>query len=342
MKQMSIRAALNQAHQQIMAKDERIVLIGEDIVGGRGLEGQELGGAFGITAGLATEFGIARVIDTPISESAFVGMAVGAAMTGLKPIAEIMFCDFIGVCFDQLLNQAAKIRFLSNDRLEMPLVIRTTMGAGDGSGATHSQALHGLLASVPGLIVACPATPSDAAGLLKSAVAGPAPVILMEHKGLYDLEMKVDEGLPAVSLGAGTKVREGTDLTIVAISAMRHKAVDAAEKLAKQGISAEIIDPRTVAPLDTTLIQSSLQKTSRILVVDEGTQIGGVADSIAAFAARDCFADLKAAPAVVTPPQTPVPYGRKAEALWLPGVDYIVATAIGLMDQTGPGEMNER
>jgi len=325
---MTIAEALNRAHHQLLESGADVIVIGEDIVGGAGLSeamaADELGGVFGVTAGLAARFGTDRVIDTPISETAIVGMAVGAAMTGLKPIVEIMFCDFIGVCFDQILNQAAKVRYLSGDRIAMPLVIRTTMGAGDGSGAMHSQSLHGLLASIPGLQVACPATPADAAGLLKSALLCLDPVVLFEHKGLYASEGDVDAELPAVPLGRGRYVREGRDITLVAVSAMVTEAEKAASLLADEGISIDLIDPRTIQPLDSKLILSSLKKTGRLLVVDEGAAFAGFADAVLALASTQAFADLKSAPAKITPPHTPVPYGRALEAGWLPNAEDIV------------------
>ena len=340
MARMTIAEALNHAHHDLMASDPNIILIGEDIAGGRGAAGgghdsvAELGGVFGVTRGLASAFGRDRVIDTPISESAFVGMALGAAMTGLRPIVEVMFCDFIGVCFDQILNQIAKARFLSNGRLKVPLVIRTTMGAGDGSGAMHSQSLHGLLASVPGLVVACPANAADAAGLLKSAVAADHPVILFEHKGLYGFETEVEDNLPPVPLGKGRVVREGSDLTLVATSAMVHKAADACDRLARVGISVDLIDPRTVQPIDSALILTSLKKTGRLMVVDEGAAFAGFADAVVSLVVREAFGDLRAAPLVLTPPHTPVPYGRTAEAAWLPDAGKIHDTAMLLIEDT--------
>jgi len=321
---LTIAAALNKAHHQLMQAEPRITVIGEDIVGGAGLDGSELGGVFGVTAGLGERFGKSRVIDTPISETAFVGMGVGAAMTGLKPIVEVMFCDFIGVCFDQILNQAAKARFLSNDRIDMPLVIRTTMGAGDGSGAMHSQSLHGMLAAVPGLEVVCPSTPADAAGLLKSAVASPNPVIMLEHKGLYGVSGDVEAGLPPVPIGKGRRVHSGTDITVVAVAGLLKQCEKAAEQLAERGIGVDLIDPRTLHPLDTDLILASVEKTRRLLVVDEGPHYGGFADTVVSAISTSGFRHLRAAPQKVTPPHTPTPYGRLLEAAWLPNCDTVI------------------
>jgi acetoin:2,6-dichlorophenolindophenol oxidoreductase subunit beta len=321
---MTIAVALNTAHHQLMESDPRIVVIGEDIVGGAGLGGSELGGVFGVTAGLAAKFGKSRVIDTPISETAFVGMGIGAAMTGLKPIVEVMFCDFIGVCFDQILNQAAKTRFLSNDRIEMPLVIRTTMGAGDGSGAMHSQSLHAMLASIPGLIVVCPSTPADTAGLLKSALQSPDPVIMLEHKGLYGVAGNVQPDLPSTPIGKGRCLQAGDDITVVAIGEMLARCQKAATQLAARGIGLDLIDPRTVQPLDIAMILTSVAKTRRLLVVDEGPLYGGFADQVIAAVACEGFGHLRASPQKLTPPHTPTPYGRLLEAAWLPDANAIV------------------
>lgn len=328
----TIRNALNQALHMEMLNDETVVCIGEDIAGGAGIDNSEgIGGVFGVTAGLAQKFGRARVIDTPISETSFVGMAVGAAMTGLKPVVEIMFCDFMGVCFDQILNQAAKARFLSNDRIHMPLVIRTTMGAGDGSGAMHSASLHGMLASIPGLVVVCPSTPADAAGLLRSGLRSVDPMIMLEHKNLYDTADVFSADLPLVPIGRGRVVRDGADVTIVAVSAMVHKVKAAADKLAQQGIEAEIIDPRTVNPLDIELIASSLVKTGRLVVVDEGPEFIGFADGVVSAVSQKHFNMLKTAPRTVCPLSTPVPYAKQPEAAWLPTVDTIVHSIEDMM-----------
>lgn len=314
----TIRQALNRALHQLMADDDKIICIGEDIA--------ENSGVFRVTEGLSDAFGAARVIDTPISETAFVGMGVGAAMTGLKPVVELMFCDFAGVCFDQILNQAAKARFLSNGRISLSLVIRTTMGAGDGSGAMHSQSLHGLFASIPGLVVVCPSTPADAAGLLKSALHSDDPVVFMENKQLYDFEGAVHEHLPLVPIGVARLARTGSDVTIVAVSAMVQKALIAADVLAEKSISAEIIDPRTIKPLDIGAIVKSVEKTGRLLVVDEGAVFGGFADAVIASVSAKAFGKLKAAPQKLCPPDTPVPYAVGAEQFWLPGTEDIVSS----------------
>lgn len=336
-KLITIESALNQALHHAMAADQHIICIGEDIAGDATIHAvsdaqQPTGGVFGVTRGLAQTFGTARVIDTPISETAFFGMAVGAAMTGLRPVVEIMFNDFIGVCFDQILNQAAKVRFLSNGRVALPLLMRTTMGAGDGSGAMHSASLHGLLASIAGLTVVCPSSPADAAGLLKSALKSSGPVIFMENKQLYAEEGLVDEALPDVDLGKARVVRSGSDITIVAVSAMVPKALEAAEKLNAQGISAEVIDPRTIKPIDMATLVSSVQKTGRLLVVDEGAAFAGFADAIIAAVTEQAFSSISAAPKKLCPPDTPVPYAPGAEKIWLPDSTDIIDTVSLMME----------
>lgn len=319
MPEMTITEALNAAHHQIMHADESVMCFGEDFA--------ENDGVFDVSKGLLTAFGPARVFDTPISETAFVGMAVGAAMTGLKPIVELMFCDFAGVCFDQIMNQAAKARFLSNGRLKMPMVIRTTIGAGDSSGAMHSQSLHGLFASIPGLVVVAPSTPADAAGLLKAAVMSDDPVIFMENKNLYDVVGPVETGLPTVPFGKASVLKQGSDITIVAASAMAHAALEAAEALEKKTISASVIDPRTIKPFDFDTVLDDVNKTGRLLVVDEGAAFGGFADAVVAEIAGRAFSALKTAPKKITPPDTPVPYARAAEQAWLPSARDIAEAA---------------
>lgn len=324
MPEQTIAEALNTAHHQLMKANDSVICFGEDFA--------ENGGVFGVSDSLLEAFGSDRVFDTPISETAFIGMAVGAAMTGLKPIVELMFCDFAGVCFDQILNQAAKARFLSNGQLKMPLVIRTTMGAGDGSGAMHSQSMHGLFANIPGLVVVAPSSPADAAGLLKSAVVSDDPVIFMEHKNLYGVTGPIDPALPLVPLGKARMLRKGADITIVAASAMAHAALEAAEMLENNGIAATVIDPRTIKPFDWATVEEGLDETGRLLVVDEGAAFGGFADAIVAEITGRAFGALKTAPKKITPPDTPVPYAVAAEQAWLPNSLDIVDAATKMME----------
>lgn len=320
----TIRTALNDALHAHMRRDPDIVLIGEDIGAG--------GGVFGVSAGLLDSFGPTRVMDTPISESAFVGMAVGASACGLKPVVEIMFCDFMGVCFDQILNQAAKMRFLSDGRLSLPLVIRTTMGAGDGSAAMHSQSLHGLVTQIPGLRVACPATAGDAVTALAAGLHGPDPLVMFEHRGLYGSPgYAVAADAADLPFGAARVARHGEDVTVVALSAMVAESLAAADCLKGDGISAEVIDLRTASPIDGTTVVDSVGRTGRLLVVDGGSAFGGVADAVVSLVARRAFAALKAPPATLTPPHTPVPYARELETAWLPSADAVSAAVRALM-----------
>lgn len=321
---MTMKEALNQCLHRAMTTDDTLLVFGEDVVGGT--DSQNLGGVFGVTKGLREKFGASRVFDTPISESAFVGMATGAAICGLKPVIEIMFCDFLPVCFDQLVNQAAKARFLSAGQNSVPMVIRTTMGAGDGSAAMHSQSLAHLLASMPGLKVGMPATPHDAYDMLNTAIADPDPVILFEHKGLYDMVGKVSSATPHTPLGSAHIVKKGSDITIVAFSAMRHLATGIADTMAQKGVDVEVIDPRWIAPLDLDTITASVKKTGRLLVIDEGAANLGIASEIIAKTTTHCFKNLKCAPRAITPPHTPTPYAKNLEKLWLPHQTTIIKT----------------
>lgn len=316
---MTMKNALNLTFHRMMHEDDKIIFFGEDVVGGSGIVGgQSLGGMFGVSAGLRETFGPNRVFDTPISETSFIGMAAGAAMTGLRPVVELMFCDFMGVCFDQIINQAAKARFMSGGLNKVPMVIRATMGAGDGSAAVHSQSLAHLVASIAGLYVAMPATPRDAASLIQTAILCDDPVIFLEHKGLYDFEEDVPDNLPPAPLGKGRLVMAGSDVTVVAFSAMLHKAETVAHRVAKEGIAVDLIDPRWAAPLDLELILASVARTGRLVVVDEGAAHVGLAAEVISQVSRYGFEHLKCAPVAITPPHTPVPYGKNLEQAWLP------------------------
>lgn len=329
---MTMQKALNVTLHRMMHEDSSIILFGEDVVGGSGIDGGEaLGGMFGVSAGLREAFGAQRVFDTPISEASFIGMATGAAMTGLRPVVELMFCDFMGVCFDQIINQAAKARFMSGGLNKVPMVIRATMGAGDGSAAVHSQSLAHLPASIAGLYVAMPATASDAASLLQAAIACDDPVIFLEHKGLYSVEEDVPDTLMPAPLGKGRTVMAGSDVTVVAFSAMVHKAEAVAHRVAKTGITVDLIDPRWAAPLDMDLILASVERTGRLIVVDEGAAHAGLAAEVISQVARHGFHHLVCAPIAVTPPHTPVPYADTLEKAWLPNEGDIEAMIHSLM-----------
>lgn len=323
---MSYQQALNATLHTMMHADNSIVIFGEDVVGGSGITGgEQLGGMFGVTNGLREAFGSARIFDTPISETAFIGMATGAAMTGLRPVVELMFCDFMAVCFDQIINQAAKVRFISGGLNSAPMVIRTTMGAGDGSGAVHSQSFAHLVTSIAGLHVALPSGPCDAAALLQTAILCDDPVIFLEHKGLYEMTEDVPDNLSPAPLGKGRVVVAGSDVTIVAFSKMVQVAKSVALEVSKGGISVELIDPRWASPLDLSLILASVERTGRLVVVDEGAAHAGLAAEVISQVIRRGFNHLKGAPVAVTPPHMPVPYAANLEANWLPDENDIEA-----------------
>jgi pyruvate/2-oxoglutarate/acetoin dehydrogenase E1 component len=312
--------AINEALATEMERDPTVVLFGEDVAGGAGAPGEDdaWGGAFAVTGGLQAKFP-GRVLDTPISEAAITGAAAGAAISGLRPVVEIMFADFIGIAMDQLLNQASKFRYMFGGKVNTPMVVRTAYGAGMSAAAQHSQALYSLVAGIPGLKVAIPATPYDAKGLLIEAISLDDPVVFFEHKMSYDeLSGDVPTERYSIPFGEADVVREGGDATIVAVGKMRELALEAAAKLAEQGIECEVIDPRTVSPLDEDTIFDSVETTGRLVVVDEGTPVCSVASDIVARATSNCFDALKAAPRMVTAPHTPVPFSPDLERLYLP------------------------
>lgn len=333
MRELTIRDAINEALRQEMEADDRVVLFGEDIAGGAGRDeayppaADAWGGPFGVTKGLLGRFGRRRVVDTPIAETGFVGASIGAAVAGLRPVAEIMYVDFIGTSFDQLLNHAAKLRFVYGGKVSVPLVIRTVTGAGFRAAAEHSQTLYSLYVHVPGLKVVAPATPYDAKGLLISAIRDPDPVIFMEHKRLYMHRGPVPEEPYEVPLGVARIVRAGTDVTIVGVQKMVHTALEAADRLADEGIDAEVIDPRSYSPLDSTAILSSVRRTGRLVVVDESHPRCSLATDIAAMAASDAFFALKAPIRRVTAPHAPVPFSPVLEDAYIPS-PAAVATAV--------------
>ncbi|MCZ8132382.1 MAG: alpha-ketoacid dehydrogenase subunit beta [Steroidobacteraceae bacterium] len=329
------REAITEALQIEMRRDPRVIILGEDVVGGLGGTNGEVeaaGGTFGVTAGFAAEFGRRRVIDTPITESAIVGAANGAALTGLRPVAEVMFMDFIGVCLDQMLNQMAKFRYMFGGKCDVPVVIRTLMGAGFGAGPQHSQSLHALLTAIPGLKVALPSSPADAKGLLATAIRDNDPVIFCEHKVLYGESGEVPDGEYLVPFGEANVTRRGNHVTIVAFSRMVLLANAVADRLAKEGISVEVIDPRTTSPLDRDSILESVEKTGRLVVVDEGDPYCGMASEIVSLAATEALDALKAAPVKVTPPHTPVPATPHLEQEWLPSPDKIEKAVRATLD----------
>lgn len=303
-----------------MERDENVIMMGEDIVGGAGTAGgqEAIGGIWGTSGGLFARFGAGRVIDTPISESAIVGAAAGAALAGKRVVAELMFADFIGVCLDQLMNQMAKFRYMFGGHANCPVVVRLVYGAGMNAGAQHSQALYNMLTAVPGLKVALPTTPADAKGLLTEAIRGRDPVMFFEHKVLYGQKGEVPEGEHRVPFGHARLARAGGDVTIVALGAMVRLAEKAADKLAADGIGCDVIDPRTTSPLDEEAILDSVEATGRLVIVDESPPRCSVAADIAALVAARAFTSLKAPPALVTAPHTPVPFARELERAYLP------------------------
>ena len=327
-RKITFQQAIKEALVQEMERDELVIVMGEDVAGGSGTDGEmdAWGGPLGITKGLWSKFGD-RVMDTPISESAFVGAAIGAATAGLRPVAELMFIDFMGVCFDQIFNQAAKFRYMFGGRAVTPVVIRTMFGAGLRAAAQHSQCLYPIFTHIPGLKCVVPSTPYDAKGLLIQAIRDDDPVIFCEHKALYQTEGDVPEESYTLPFGEANYVREGDDITIVALGRMVHMASEAADELAKDGIECEIIDPRTTSPLDEETVLESVEKTGRLLVVDEASPRCNMATDIAALVAQKAFGDLKAPIQMVTPPHTPIPFSPVLEDIYIPNSGK-VATAV--------------
>jgi pyruvate/2-oxoglutarate/acetoin dehydrogenase E1 component len=327
MPKKTFREAINEALRQEMERNPDIVIIGEDVAGGEGGSGIEdaFGGVMGVTKGLMPRFGRERVIDTPISESAIMGMAAGAAMTGLRPVAELMFSDFFGVCFDQIYNQAAKFRYMFGGRARTPLVIRSMIGAGFSAAAQHSQSPYSIFTHVPGLKVVIPSNAYDAKGLLIQAMRDDDPVIFFEHKMLYDTVDDVPSESYAIPFGEANFVREGDDVTIVAFARMVHIAAQAADILEAEGLTVDLIDPRTTSPLDEESILESVRRTGRLVVVDEGNPRCGMATDIAALVAERGFASLKAPIRMVTAPHTPVPFAPVLEAVYIPSAERVVA-----------------
>jgi acetoin:2,6-dichlorophenolindophenol oxidoreductase subunit beta len=312
--------AINGATAEAMRADEAVFVLGEDVAEG---------GPYGTTAGLAEEFGTERVRNTPISEGAITGVAVGAAQSGMRPVLEIMFIDFITLALDQLVNQAAKAHLMSGGQLSVPMVLRTQGGAGQRSAAQHSQSLESWLTHVPGLKVVMPSTAADAAGLLKSAIADPNPVVYVENRTLYYRAEEVPDEPEPVPIGEAKVVREGGDVTIVALSRLVHESLAAAERLAsEEGIEAEVIDPRTLVPLDLDAIVESVKKTNRMVVAHEAVEHGGFGAEIAAQVQAAAFDWLDAAIERVGAPFTPVPLSPPLEDAFRPGADEVHAAAL--------------
>ena len=325
MAELTYREAVAAAISQEMKRDPSVVFLGEDVAAA--------GGVFKTTVGLFEEFGPIRVRDTPISEQAILGAAMGAAMTGLKPIAEIMFSDFFAVCWDIVANEIAKSRYMTNGQVAFPLVIRTANGGGARFGAQHSQAVENWAMMIPGLKVVAPSTPADVIGLLAASIRDPDPVIFFEQKSLYGIKGEVPDGEHVDTLGTAKIVREGTDATIVALAAMVPRAIAAAELLeAEDAISARVIDVRTLGPLDTKTILASVVETGRLFTVEENPRLCGWGAEIASIVSEECFYDLDGPIVRITTPHIPLPSADNLEDLALPSVERIVATLRANMD----------
>jgi acetoin:2,6-dichlorophenolindophenol oxidoreductase subunit beta len=329
-RQLTYAQAINEAIRLEMRRDPRVILMGEDVAGGANIDhlqdDEAWGGVLGVTKGLVQEFGRDRVLDTPITEAGFIGAAVGAASTGMRPIAELMFVDFFGVCWDQIYNQGAKLRYMFGGKANCPLVIRTMIGAGMGAAGQHSGCHYSVFTHMPGIKTVIPSTPADAKGLLAAAIRDDDLVVVFENKMLYAMSGEVPEDEYIIPLGKADIKREGTDVTVVAISRMVHQALAAADALQADGISVEIVDPRTLSPLDEETILNSVAKTHRLVIVDEDNPRCSAATDIAALAADKAFTELDAPIKLVTAPHTPVPFSPPLEQFYIPSPERIVAT----------------
>jgi pyruvate/2-oxoglutarate/acetoin dehydrogenase E1 component len=321
---MMYRDALRAALFEEMKRDPRVFVIGEEV--GR------YGGAYAVTKGLFEEFGEQRMVDAPISEASTVGLGVGAAITGLRPVVELMYVDFVGLAMDQIANQMAKVRYMTGGQVTVPMVLRTQGGTGRSAGAQHSQSLESWLAHVPGLRVVMPATPADAKGLLKTAIRSDDPVVFIEHKALYAMKGEVPDGEHLVPFGAANLVRPGINLTIVTYSRMLHVAMEAAETLAAEGIEAEVIDLRTLNPLDMDTVLSSVRKTRRAIVLNEAHRTAGFCSELAARITEELFDILEAPVARIAAKDVPVP-ATLLEKLSIPSADEVCETARALVQR---------
>lgn len=328
-----IRDVIRDTIDEEMARDDSVIMLGEDIVGGNGSAGgpEAIGGIWGTSGGLWAKYGPDRVIDTPISESAIIGAAAGAALTGKRAIAEIMFADFIGVCMDQIWNQVAKFRYMFGGKSRCPVTIRMPYGGGYNAAPQHSQVIHQFVTAMPGLKVVMPSTPADTKGLLAAAIRDDDPVIFLEHKFLYAVKGEVPDGDFTLPFGHARQVTQGDDITILATGMMAHRAEDAARKLAQDGIGCDLLDLRTTSPLDEEAILDSVERTGRLLIVDEAPPRCSLATDLSALVAQKAFASLRAPIEMVTAPHSPVPFARELEAAYLPSADRIMAGAVKLM-----------
>jgi acetoin:2,6-dichlorophenolindophenol oxidoreductase subunit beta len=317
--------AINQALHEEMERDKNVFMAGIDIA--------ERGDVFGATQGIYSKYGKARIMDTPIAENGIIGLAIGSAARGLRPVVTIMFMDFIGVCFDQILNQMAKMKYMYGGKVKLPLVVLTNAGAGTSSAAQHSQSLEVLLCHIPGLKVVMPSSAYDAKGLMKAAIREDNPVFFVQHKRLGRIREEVPEGDYEVPIGKAKVVREGKDITIVATSYMVHEALAAADRLKDRGIEAEVVDPRTLVPMDIDTIVESVKKTHRVVVAHEAVRFCGIGAEIASQITERAFDYLDGPPMRIGAPSSPVPYSPALEKEWVPGVDEIMEAANTLVGE---------
>ena len=324
-RELSVKDAINEALREEMERDERVFLLGEDIQ-------DPFGGAFGVTAGLSTRFGRKRVVETPISESAIIGTSTGAALAGLRPVAEIMVIDWLGVCLDQLTNHAAKLRFMSGGQVTVPLVVRCESGGHGGFAAQHSQSLENWVCHIPGLKVVMPSTAADAKGLLIAAIRDENPVVYIENLVVYWVRGECPEGEYVVPLGKAAVRREGSDCTVVAWGRMALEAMNAATELADDGIEVEVIDPRTLAPFDLDTVLASVRKTGRLVVAHEAVGRGGYGGEIAALVQERAWDVLKSPVRRVTAMNTPVPYAKPLERHMLPQQEDVVQAVKAMLE----------
>jgi pyruvate dehydrogenase E1 component beta subunit len=315
-------AALNLALREEMRRDPRVYVIGEDIV---------LGAPFGVTKGLAEEFGPERVLNAPISEAAIVGSALGAAMTGLRPVVDMHFADFVTCAMDEVANQIAKSRYMFGGQVDCPLVLRMPYGIGKSAGGHHSNSVEGWFINIPGLKICIPSTPRDARGLLKTAIRDPDPVMVFEHRGLYRVVGEVPDEEELIPLGRADVQRSGSDVTVIATARMVHAALEAAELLSREGISAEVVDPRSLVPLDRETLVGSVAKTNRVVIAEEGPMRGSAGAWLAWVVMEECFDDLDAPIARVAGPNVPIPFSPPLEAACTPDSEAVAAACRQVM-----------
>ena len=325
----SYKEAINEAIAQEMKKDDNVILIGEDVAGGAGTNGEQdaWGGVMGVTKGLLGQFGRERIIDTPITETAILGMASGAALTGLRPIAELMFVDFMGVCFDQILNQTAKFRYMFGGKAITPLTIRTMYGGGVRAASQHSQCLYPIFTHVPGIKVVLPSGPYEAKGLLIKSIRDNDPVIFLEHKAMYDVTEDVPDESYTIPFGEANFTREGKDITLIGMGKTVSLCNNAADLLKKDGVHATVLDLRTLSPLDEDSILESVEETGRAIIVDESSPRCNIATDISALICDKSFSYLKAPIKMISPPHTPVPFSPALEDIYMPDEQTIITTA---------------